>query len=101
MRLIILLFCLTIIVVLMAFVPQRQYAAPLQYDIIIRNEAGETVYTWSANRTFIQMVRTVEINGEKNWAETIRAPAAGRYTATLKLAVSGRPYEVTVPFDVE
>jgi hypothetical protein len=59
------------------------------------------VYTWSADKSFIQQVRTVEINGEKNWALTVPAPAAGRYTATLKLAVTGRPYETTVPFDVQ
>lgn len=71
------------------------------YDVIFRNEAGETVYVWSSTRTFIQVVRTVEINGEKNWALTVPAPAApGRYTATLKLAVPSG-YETTVPFEVQ
>jgi hypothetical protein len=80
---------------------QLTFPSGQDYDVIIRNEAGESVYTWSADKSFIQQVRTVEINGEKNWALTVPAPAAGRYTATLKLAVTGRPYETTVPFDVQ
>jgi hypothetical protein len=71
------------------------------YDVVIRNEAGETVYVWSSTRSFLGESRTVEVAGEKNWALTVRAPAVGRYTATLKLAVQGRPYETTVPFDVQ
>jgi len=71
------------------------------YDVIIRDSRGETVYVWSSTRTFIQVVRNVEINGEKNWALTVPAPAtAGSYTATLRLAVTGGGYETTIPFEV-
>jgi hypothetical protein len=37
------------------------------FDFSIRNEAGETVYTWSSNKLFIAEVREITVTGEQNW----------------------------------
>ena len=71
------------------------------FDVTIKNEAGGGVYQWSASRSFLAVFRTVEIRGEKNWALTVPTPAPGRYMATVRLAVQGRPFETTIPFDVQ
>jgi hypothetical protein len=58
------------------------------YDLAIRNQAGDTVYTWSADKVFPAIYRVERYPaGEKNWVETIRLAdkdgkpmAPGKYT---------------------
>jgi len=76
------------------------------YDIQIRDTRGQVVYTWSASRSFLQAIREVEINGEKNWlvrldmgSDGLNLPP-GSYTLNGTLAVSGGRIEATVPFTV-
>lgn len=71
------------------------------YDVVIRNAKGETVYTWSADKAFIAVFRQLEFSGEKNWVVLIPASfPAGDYTATANLA-TGTKFEASVPFSVE
>lgn len=76
------------------------------YDVQIRDARNQVIYTWSASRSFIQLVREVEINGEKNWlvrlepgADGLNLPP-GTYTLTGILATSSGRIEATVPFSV-
>ena len=66
------------------------------YDLVIRDENGETVYRWSEGRFFTAMVGTVMFGpGEKNFALLIPLAdkggnplPAGRYTAEAWLATT-------------
>jgi hypothetical protein len=72
------------------------------FDIAIRNEKGETVYQWSATRSFILAIRDLSFRGERNWVEPLRLSLEpGAYTATATLAVEGRRFESAVPFRVD
>jgi hypothetical protein len=58
------------------------------FDIVLRNEKGERVYAWSADKSFLDVYRTVALqHGEWNFPVLIplsaggRPLAAGRYTA--------------------
>lgn len=48
-----------------------QFPTGQTYDLVIRNEAGETVYRWSAGQFFTQAIRTVEVQGEQNFVVTV------------------------------
>lgn len=76
------------------------------YDVQIRDSRNQVIYTWSASRSFIQVVREVEIDGEKNWLVRLEPGSDGLnlppgvYTLTGSLATSGGRIEATVPFSV-
>lgn len=71
------------------------------FDVVIRNEKGDTGYTWSASRAFPLIFRTLQFSGEKNWAVSFRPNLpAGVYTLTANLAVSGTKIEATVPLEI-
>ncbi len=59
-----------------------------EFDVVLRNERGEPVYTWSIGKMFTQMVHQIQVNGEQNWEVLI--PLAGlppgRYTAKAFLS---------------
>jgi hypothetical protein len=79
------------------------------YDLVIRNDKGETVYTWSATRTFPAVVRQEKFpRGEKTWVEVIplttndgTALPAGRYSLEAYLTTDHpKPYGATVNFQI-
>lgn len=81
-----------------------------RFDLVVRNSAGVTVATWSANKTFIAMVSTEKIGpGERNWTGQLplqdgnnqRLPA-GKYTIEGFLSVQGdqSPYSAKVGFEI-
>ena len=72
------------------------------YDAKIINEKGENVYTWSASRSFIQIIRNETLAaGERNYAFTVPIGnlPAGRYTLEGSL-VSLPRYTATTSFEV-
>ncbi|MEZ5398244.1 MAG: BsuPI-related putative proteinase inhibitor [Bryobacteraceae bacterium] len=76
------------------------FSSGQRFDFAIRNDAGETVYTWSADKLFPAVLGTEAINGERNWAVSFPAPQApGNYTVEGWLT-SARPYKATVSFTV-
>lgn len=74
------------------------------YDLILRNDKGESVYNWLANKAFPLIFRgDVRIAGERNWlvvTDNLPRLAPGVYTATGSLATTQR-IEATVTFRVE
>lgn len=73
------------------------------FDVVVRNEAGERVYVWSADKVFIQLVQTIEVNGERNWTALVPLVnlPPGKYTAEAFLTNSGpRRYSGTVSFSI-
>ncbi|MBL8229718.1 MAG: hypothetical protein JNL98_14610 [Bryobacterales bacterium] len=77
------------------------------YDIVIRDARNQVVYTWSATRSFIAVIREVEIRGEKNWLARVNIGPAegnlppGEYTLTASLATTGNRFQATVPLTIE
>lgn len=76
------------------------FSSSQEYDLFIRNDKGEGVYTWSADKSFLQVIRQLELTGEKNWI--VVGPQnlpPGRYTATATITAD-RKFESTVSFQV-
>ena len=79
------------------------------YDLVIRNDKGETVYSWSKDKVFPAVIGMLEVvQGEKNFV--ISAPLAlsngqplpqGRYIAEAWLTTDGpRQFSASVGFEV-
>ena len=74
-----------------------------EFDISIKNERGERVLVWSADKLFIQEVHSLEVTGEKNWVATLTLTGipAGNYTAEAYLTNSGpQRHSATVAFRI-
>jgi hypothetical protein len=57
------------------------FASGQVFDIEVKNEKGEAIYRWSADRTFLAALQTMEVSGERNWATVIPGTnRAGRYS---------------------
>ena len=72
-------------------------------DLRIMNEKGESVYTWSADKLFIQVFREEKIGpGERNWVMDVPLGnlAPGKYTAEAWLTTQPRQYSATVSFEI-
>lgn len=52
---------------------ELQFASGQTYDFIIRNGKGETVYLWSADKSFTQALRQLLVKGEEVWQEVLPA----------------------------
>lgn len=80
-----------------------QFPSGQDYDVVIRNEAGESVYTWSADKAFAAVFRTIEFGpGERNWL--IEIPLSdiepGVYTVEGSLGTNPRSYVATTSVDI-
>jgi hypothetical protein len=53
-----------------------------RFDLLFRNERGDTVFRWSEGRAFTQVLGTERIFGERNWVVQVPIPAeAASYVA--------------------
>lgn len=81
-----------------------------RFEVVIRNEAGEAVWTWSDDKAFTLAIETVDIEGIRTWAVEKRLGedrepwAAGVYTVEAELTNAGRrrfaavtSFEITEP----
>ncbi len=85
-----------------------EFPSSQQFDLSIRNESGETVYFWSADKLFSQGLTQIELSpGRKTFA--VSAPLgqgetplpAGRYLVEAWLTtVGGKLYSATAPIEV-
>lgn len=73
------------------------------FDIRVKDEKGETVYFWSADKIFLAALQSLEVNGEKNFATVIPGlNRAGRYTIEAWLTTMGsQPFKASTEFVVE
>ena len=72
-------------------------------DLVIRNQKGDIVYTWSADKAFAMVYRTEKFGpGERNVVLTAPLPklTPGRYTAEGWLTTDPKLYVATVAFEV-
>jgi hypothetical protein len=81
---------------------QLQFNSGQSFDFAIRNEAGDTVYVWSADKLFLAVVREEEIRGEKNWTATQELELRpGEYVLEAWLTTGRTPaYKAQIPFTV-
>lgn len=78
-----------------------------RFDLVVRNERGDSVFTWSAGRAFLQVIGTETIEGERNWVIDVPLGSAatplpqGRYVAEGWLTTEGaRVWTASMPFKV-
>ena len=78
------------------------FSSGQQFDLSLTNDKGEVVYTWSATRSFIQALTSLDINGEYNWAVVVPKPAApGRYVLNAWLTTVGSvAWRASTPVEV-
>lgn len=71
------------------------------YDLSIRDAEGRTVYTWSADKSFLAVIREFDVLGERSWLLVTPLPALppGLYSATGRLA-SSPGFEATMPLRI-
>jgi hypothetical protein len=79
------------------------FGSSQEYDIAVRDNTGKVVYVWSASRSFLQSLQTVDVDGEWSAQATIPKPAAGAYTvqAWLVTATPVPMFAATVPLVIE
>ena len=71
------------------------------YDVAVRDEDGNGVWTWSADRTFVQILRTEQVSGERLWVVTLPALKPGRYSVEGWLTTTGgKRFAATTGFEV-
>jgi hypothetical protein len=73
------------------------------YNFQVRNAQGDVVYTWSADKIFLQVERKLTIRGEEVWADTlpVRNLPAGFYSVTGELMNSdGRKFLATTTINL-
>ena len=78
------------------------FTSSQNYDLRIWNDKGESVYAWSADKLFAQVVRREQLTGERTFAFTVPLAAlpVGRYVAEAWLATQAREYVGVVGFEV-
>jgi hypothetical protein len=84
------------------------FASGQIFDIAIKNEKGEVVYRWSADKSFIAALQSIEVSGERNWATLVAGSAipgsnrAGRFTVDAWLTtLGGQLFRASTLFVVE
>lgn len=81
-----------------------EFPSGQRYDLVIRNEQGETVYTWSSNKLFAAQFSSEEFGpGERNYVISVeRTLPVGKYTAEAWLTTTAPiRYRATVGFEVQ
>jgi hypothetical protein len=79
------------------------FSSGQEYDIVMKDSNGKSVYTWSASRTFIESLHDRIVEG--SWETTVQIPrpdAAGAYTVEGWLTTSNGPrFAATVPVSID
>ena len=75
-----------------------------EFDLVVKNSAGDTVYRWSDGQAFAQILHTLSVGpGEKNYAIQFEldGPPAGVYTVEAWLtAEDPQRYRARVAFEI-
>jgi hypothetical protein len=82
---------------------QLHFPSGQSFDFQIFNEKGDTVFTWSANRSFVMIIRD-EMFGPGEETFGLAAPLAnlppGRYKAEAFLTTDPIRYRADVAFEI-
>lgn len=79
-----------------------EFPSAQRADFSVLRPDGETVWTWSANRSFAQVTgsETLAAGGTLDFTAAWAPALPGRYEAVARLVSTNRPVQVTVPFEV-
>lgn len=71
-------------------------------DFWVRRPGGETVWMWSAARSFAQVTgsETLEPGGTLSWEGSWSPAEPGSYEAVARLVSTSHPLQIAVPFEV-
>jgi hypothetical protein len=82
-----------------------EFPSGQDFDLALKNEKGEVVWRWSADKGFIALFRRVEFGpGERNWTAKIpltqegKPLPAGKYVVEAELSTAGTAYKASLPF---
>lgn len=77
------------------------YNSGQTFDIQLIDSQGHTVWVWSANKAFIQILRQEQIQGTFEVSDSIPLPLQDEdYTVRMYLTAQGRAFEATAPIRV-
>lgn len=79
------------------------FSSGQMFDLVIKNEKGERVYVWSADKAFIMVFINMEVSGEKNFIVEAPLPrlSPGHYTVEAWLTNTGtRDFIASAPLEV-
>lgn len=75
-----------------------EFASGQMFDIVVKNDKGEAIYNWSADKLFVSAKQTIRVEGEYTWFTSIPVSGAGTYSVEAHLTNIGSSYRATVPF---
>lgn len=82
---------------------ELNFRSSQRYNLVIRNEAGQEVYNWAADKLFAQVTETIKLKGERVWAASLTLPTrlpAGKYTMESMITSTPVVYRAQVGFEV-
>lgn len=73
------------------------------FDITVKDERGQQIYTWSADKLFLAALQSLEVSGERSWSTLIPGVnRAGKYTVEAWLTTMGaQPFRASTIAVVE
>jgi hypothetical protein len=79
-----------------------QFSSGQEYDLMLRASDGKVIWTWSADRSFIESLHELSVNGEWSKSVALPRPDAGTYTLQAWLTTIGDSpqFATTVPLSV-
>ena len=79
------------------------FSSGQEYDIVLRDDAGRVVYTWSAAQSFIQSLHNLTVTDGWITVVAVPRPAPGSYTLQAWMTTSGGAsrYAATMPMTIE
>jgi hypothetical protein len=81
---------------------QLQFSSGQSFDLVLRDARGNRVYTWSATRLFIAVMREETVDGEKNWtaSDRLRLEPGAYVMEAVLTTTGGKTYSASVPLTV-
>lgn len=79
-----------------------EYPSTQRYDFEVRTAAGETLWTWSAARSFAQVLteERLEAGASLRYSAAWAPAQPGSYVAVGRLTSTSHPLVLTLPFEV-
>ncbi len=79
-----------------------EFASSQRAEFWVRAASGETVWMWSAARSFAQVTgqETLAPGGSLAFSGVWSPARPGRYEAVARLVSTNRPVQIAVPFEV-
>lgn len=79
-----------------------EFPSSQRADFWVRRPDGETVWMWSAARSFAQVTgtETLEPGGQRSYDGSWSPAVPGQYEAVARLVSSSHPIQIAIPFEV-